>query len=112
MLTCDVLAVSLNLESVCAPTSTRSSVEEATRVEHLIMGMFASAALFEFSGFLDVTFFIPTEEVHAAVIIVTVYHSVRLRSTRHMVSTLVLRLSKGSLLYALSLFGMSFAYLF
>ncbi|OJA08734.1 hypothetical protein AZE42_12265 [Rhizopogon vesiculosus] len=92
MLTCDVLAVSPDLESVCAPTSTQSSVEEATRVERLIMGMFVSAALFEFT-----------------VIIITIYHSIQLRSTGRTVGTLVSNLSKGSLLYALSLFAISIA---
>ncbi|KAG1771891.1 hypothetical protein EV702DRAFT_1201772 [Suillus placidus] len=93
MLTCHVLAVSPNLESVCAPTSTQSSLEEATRVEHLIMGMFVSAALFEL-----------------AVVFVTTYHSLTTRSTSiRTVNKLVSTLSKGSLLYALSLFVISIA---
>lgn len=93
MLTCHVLAVSPNLQSVCAPTSTQSSLEEATRVEHLIMGMFVSAALFEL-----------------VVVFVTTYHSLTSRSTTmRTVNKLVLTLSKGSLLYALSLFAISIA---
>lgn len=93
MLTCDVMAVSPNLKSVCAPTSTESSVDEATRVEHLIMGMFVSAALFELT-----------------VVIVTTYHSLTSRATGlRTVSGLVLNLWKGSLLYALSLFAISIA---
>lgn len=108
MLTCDVLAVSPNLESVCAPTSTQESIDEATRVERLIMGMFVSAASFEFSEpYMTLPSFSSTEKKCAVVIIVTIYHSIRLRSTRRPVSTLVSNLSKGSLLYALSLFGMS-----
>ncbi|KAG0696929.1 hypothetical protein DFH29DRAFT_948983 [Suillus ampliporus] len=90
MLTCDVLAVSPNLKSVCA---TQSSVEEATRVERLIMGMFVSAALFELT-----------------VVIFTIYHSTMSHSTGiRSVSRLVSNLSKGSLLYALSLFAISVA---
>ncbi|KAG1759867.1 hypothetical protein EDD22DRAFT_120543 [Suillus occidentalis] len=93
MLTCDIMAVSPNLKSVCAPTSTESSVDEATRVEHLIMGMFVSAALFELT-----------------VVIVTTYHSLTSRATGlRTVSGLVLNLWKGSLLYALSLFAISIA---
>ncbi|KAG1739389.1 uncharacterized protein EDB91DRAFT_380977 [Suillus paluster] len=93
MLTCDVLAVSPNLQSVCAPTSSRSSADEATRVERLIMGMFVSAALFELT-----------------VVIVTIYHSITSRSTGiRSVSKLVSNLSKGSLLYALSLLAISIA---
>lgn len=93
MLTCDILAVSPNLESVCAPTSTQSSVEEATRVEQLIMGMFVSAALFELT-----------------VVIVTTHHSVTSRAVgMRTVNGLVLNLWKGSLLYALSLFAISIA---
>ena len=109
MLTCDVLAVSPNLQSVCAPTSTQESIDEATRVERLIMGMFVSAAIFEFSElYMTLPSFSSTEKkMCAVVIIVTIYHSLRLRSTRRTVSTLVSNLSKGSLLYALSLFGMS-----
>ncbi|KAG1729004.1 hypothetical protein EDB19DRAFT_1913545 [Suillus lakei] len=93
MFTCDVLAVSPNLESVCAPTSTQSSAEEATRVEQLIMGMFVSAALFELT-----------------VVIATTYHSLTSRSTgTRTVNKLVSNLWKGSLLYALSLFVISIA---
>jgi hypothetical protein len=93
MLTCDVLAVSPNLESVCAPTSTESSVDEATRVEQLIMGMFVSAALFELT-----------------VVIVTAYHSITSRATGlRTVNGLVTNLWRGSLLYALSLFAISIA---
>ncbi|KAG1810950.1 uncharacterized protein BJ212DRAFT_1377076, partial [Suillus subaureus] len=93
MLICDVLAVSPNLESVCAPTSTQGSVEEATRVERLIMGMFVSAALFELT-----------------VVIVTTYHSLTSRSAgMRTINNLVSKLWKGSLLYALSLFVISVA---
>lgn len=93
MLTCDILAVSPNLKSVCAPTSTESSVDEATRVEHLIMGMFVSAAMFELT-----------------VVIVTIYHSCASRATfMRTVNGLVMNLWKGSLLYALSLFAISVA---
>lgn len=112
MLTCDIMAVSPNLKSVCAPTSTESSVDEATRVEHLIMGMFVSAALFELSERLPVVTlpsFNFANEICAAVVIVTVYHSLTSRATGlRTVNGLVLNLWKGSLLYALSLFGMSF----
>ncbi|KAG2047955.1 hypothetical protein BDR06DRAFT_58358 [Suillus hirtellus] len=90
MLTCDILAVSPKLVSVCAPTS---SVEEATRVEHLIMGMFVSAALFELT-----------------VVFVTMYHSLTSRSAGiRTVNGLVANLWKGSLLYALSLLTISIA---
>ncbi|KAG1842763.1 hypothetical protein DFJ58DRAFT_731922 [Suillus subalutaceus] len=90
MLTC---AVSPNFESVCAPTSTQSSVEEATRVEQLIMGMFVSAALFELT-----------------VVIATTYHSLTLRSAGiGTINKLVSKLWRGSLLYALSLFAISIA---
>ncbi|KAG2038752.1 hypothetical protein BDR03DRAFT_953441 [Suillus americanus] len=93
MLTCDVLAVSPKLESVCARTSTQDSVEEATRVEHLIMGMFVSAALFELM-----------------VVIITTYHSLTLRPAGiRTINRVVSKLWKGSLLYALSLFAISIA---
>lgn len=93
MLTCDIMAVSPNLKSVCAPTSTESSVDEATRVEHLIMGMFVSAAMFELT-----------------VVIVTTYHSLTSRATgMRTMNGLVMNLWKGSLLYALSLFAISVA---
>ncbi|KAG2114365.1 uncharacterized protein F5147DRAFT_679251 [Suillus discolor] len=93
MLTCDILAVSPKLVSVCAPTSSKSSVEEATRVEHLIMGMFVSAALFELT-----------------VVLVTMYHSLTSRSVGiRTVNGLVSNLWKGSLLYALSLLTISIA---
>lgn len=93
MLTCDILAVSPKLVSVCAPTSSKSSVEEATRVEHLIMGMFVSAALFELT-----------------VVFVTMYHSLTCRSVGiRTVNGLVANLWKGSLLYALSLLTISIA---
>jgi len=63
MLTCDVLAVSPNLQSVCAPTSTQESIDEATRVERLIMGMFVSAAIFEFSElYMTLSSFSSTEK--------------------------------------------------
>ncbi|KAG1883924.1 hypothetical protein F4604DRAFT_228674 [Suillus subluteus] len=108
MLTC---AVSPNLESVCAPTSTQSSVEEATRVEHLIMGMFVSAALFELSERLaTLPSFDSTDEIHAAVVIATTYHSLTLRSAGiGTINKLVSKLWRGSLLYALSLFAISIA---
>ncbi|KAG1785224.1 uncharacterized protein HD556DRAFT_1423877 [Suillus plorans] len=93
MLTCDILAVSPKLESVCAPTASKSSVEEATRVEHLIMGMFVSAALFELT-----------------VVFATMYHSLTSRSVGiRTVNGLVSNLWKGSLLYALSLLTISIA---
>lgn len=93
MLTCDIMAVSPNLKSVCAPTSTESSVDEASRVEHLIMGMFVSAAMFELT-----------------VVIVTTYHSLTSRATgMRTMNGLVMNLWKGSLLYALSLFAISVA---
>lgn len=93
MLTCDIMAVSPNLKSVCAPTSTESSVDEASRVEHLIMGMFVSAAMFELT-----------------VVIVTTYHSLTSRATgMRTMNGLVMNLWKGSLLYALSLLAISVA---
>jgi hypothetical protein len=93
MLTCDVLAASARLESVCAPTSTQSSMEEATRVEHLIMGMFVSSAFFELT-----------------VVIVTTYHSLVSRSASICtINNLVPKLWQGSLLYALSLLATSIA---
>lgn len=93
MLTCDILAVSPNLKSVCAPTSTQRSIDEATRVEHLIMGMFVSAALFELT-----------------VVIITAYHFLILHCAGiRTIDRLVSKLWKGSLLYALSLLAISIA---
>ncbi|KAG2034535.1 hypothetical protein BDR03DRAFT_596642 [Suillus americanus] len=90
--TCDAIAAPL-LESACVPTSTQSDLEAATELERLIMGLFVSTALFELT---------------AATI--TVYHSIQLRSdSAHTVSTLASTLSKGNLLYALSLFAISVA---
>jgi hypothetical protein len=83
-------------------------------VEQLIMGMFASAALFELSERLaTLPSFNFTNEIRAAVVIVTTYHSLISRATAiRTVNGLMLNLWKGSLLYALLLFGMSFRSLF
>ncbi|KAJ8586115.1 hypothetical protein M405DRAFT_823870 [Rhizopogon salebrosus TDB-379] len=81
------------LKSVCVPITTASSVEEATKLERLIMGQFISSAMFEFIA-----------------TIATLYHSIRLRSTGiRTVSRLASTLWKGSLLYALSLLVISVA---
>jgi hypothetical protein len=48
MFSCIGVALS-HVESVCAPTSSQSFVEDATKVEHLVIGLFANAALFELS---------------------------------------------------------------
>jgi hypothetical protein len=90
MVICDVFAEFL-LESVCAPTSTLSTLEVATKVEHLMMGKFISAALFELE-----------------VITLTISHSILQRSNGiRAIGKLTSTLLKGSLLYALSLLGMS-----
>ncbi|OAX40925.1 hypothetical protein K503DRAFT_565595 [Rhizopogon vinicolor AM-OR11-026] len=92
MVTCSILS-EFSLESVCLPISTPRSVENATKVERLIMGQFVSSALFEL-----------------AAIVVTLYHTIRSRSTGiRTVSKLVSTLWKGSLLYALSLLVISVA---
>jgi hypothetical protein len=81
------------LESTCVPASTQSDLEAATRLERLIMGGFASTVLFEFT-----------------VATITVHHSMQLRSEdMYTLSKLALTLSKGSLIYALSLFAISVA---
>ncbi|KAG2134655.1 hypothetical protein BD769DRAFT_461130 [Suillus cothurnatus] len=86
MVICDVFAEFL-LESVCAPTSTLSTLEVATKVEHLMMGKFISAALFELE-----------------VITLTISHSILQRSNGiRAIGKLTSTLLKGSLLYALSL---------
>ncbi|KAG1728799.1 hypothetical protein EDB19DRAFT_152077 [Suillus lakei] len=91
MTTCDTLVGSL-LESVCTPTSTQGALEVAAKVERLIMGKFVSAALFELR------------------ISVTIYHSILLRSNgTRTIGKLASTLSKGSLLYALSLLAISIA---
>ncbi|OAX40924.1 hypothetical protein K503DRAFT_565430 [Rhizopogon vinicolor AM-OR11-026] len=91
MVTCNILAISL-LESICVPISTPSSVEEAMRVEHLIMGQFVYSALFELTA-----------------IAVTLYHSLRHPISMRAVSKLASTLRRGSLLYALSLLAISVA---
>jgi hypothetical protein len=49
------------------------------------------------------------DEIRAAVATITVHHSMQLRSEdMYTLSKLALTLSKGSLIYALSLFGMLF----
>ena len=112
MVTCSIIAEH-PLRSVCMPISTPRSVEDATNVERLIMGIFVSSALFELSEwFGSLPCRSSTNELHAAAIIVTVHHSMRLRSTGiRTASELSSTLWKGSLLYALSLLGMSFGYL-
>ncbi|KAG2335717.1 hypothetical protein BDR05DRAFT_971478 [Suillus weaverae] len=81
------------LNSTCVPTSTQSDLEAVTRLEHLIMGGLISTALFEFT-----------------VAAITIYHSMLLRSDdMYTLYTLASTLSKGSLLYALSLFAISIA---
>ncbi|KAG2340523.1 hypothetical protein BDR05DRAFT_991504 [Suillus weaverae] len=90
MAICDALVGRL-LKSVCVPTSTLNDLEVATKVERLIMGKFASTALFELT-----------------VITLTIYHSILLRSSGiRSLSKLVSTLLKGSLLYALSLLAIS-----
>jgi hypothetical protein len=90
MIICDVFADSL-LESVCVPASTLITLEVATKVERLIMGKFISAALFELE-----------------VITLTISHSILLRSNGiRAIGELTSTLLRGSLLYALSLLGMS-----
>jgi hypothetical protein len=108
MVICDVFAEFL-LKSVCAPTSTLSTLEVATKVEHLMMGKFISAALFElgerFRTLPQVSF---TNESCAEVITLTISHSILLRSNGiRAIGELTSTLLKGSLLYALSLLGMS-----
>jgi hypothetical protein len=78
-------------------------------VEHLIMGMFVSSAFFELSERLAT---LPplnsTDEIRAAVVIVTTYHSLVSRSASICtINNLVPKLWQGSLLYALSLLGTS-----
>ncbi|KAG2101498.1 hypothetical protein BD769DRAFT_1507968 [Suillus cothurnatus] len=91
-ITCITTATTM-LESTCVPTSTQSDLEAATRLERLIMGGFASTALFELT-----------------VATITVHHSMQLRSEdMYTLSKLALTLSKGSLIYALSLFAISVA---
>ncbi|KIK36853.1 hypothetical protein CY34DRAFT_490647 [Suillus luteus UH-Slu-Lm8-n1] len=90
MVICNVL-VGFMLESICAPTSTLGNLEVATKAEHLIMGQFISAALFELT-----------------VITLTMYHSIQLRSNGiRSIGRFVSTLLKGSLLYALSLCAIS-----
>ncbi|KAG2118318.1 hypothetical protein DEU56DRAFT_838695 [Suillus clintonianus] len=92
MATCDIIAGPL-FKSVCAPTSTQSALEDATRLERLIMGKFVSAALFEFIA-----------------ITITIYHPIQLRSNGICnISKLASTLSKGSVLYALLLLAISVA---
>jgi len=82
-----------DLRSVCVPITTASTVEQATKVERLIMGQFVSSAMFEFTA-----------------IVATLYRSIRLRSAgMRTVSKLASTLWKGSLLYALSLLVISVA---
>jgi len=89
MAICDALVWFL-LESVCVSTSTPIALR-FTKVERLITGKFVSAALFEL-----------------IVIILTMYHSIRLRSDGiRSISRVASTLLKGSLLYALSLLAIS-----
>ncbi|KAG1722118.1 hypothetical protein EDB19DRAFT_1769213 [Suillus lakei] len=92
MAACDIAAEFL-LESACVPLAAQSDLEVATRLEHLRMGKFVGAALFELTA-----------------AIITVYHAVLLRShDMHTLYKLASTLSKGNLLYALSLFAISMA---
>ncbi|KAG2048131.1 hypothetical protein BDR06DRAFT_790663 [Suillus hirtellus] len=87
MVTCDAL-LALLLENICVPIP---MVSESTTMEHLITGKFVSAALFEL-----------------IVIILTMYHSIRLRSDGiRSIGRVTSTLLKGSLLYALSLLAIS-----
>ncbi|KAG1785745.1 uncharacterized protein HD556DRAFT_1539911 [Suillus plorans] len=89
MVICDIL-LALLLESICVPTSAQM-VSDFTKMEHLIMGKFGSAALFEL-----------------IVITLTMYHSIRLRSDGiRSIGRVASTLLKGSLLYALSLLVIS-----
>ncbi|KAG2048129.1 hypothetical protein BDR06DRAFT_790551 [Suillus hirtellus] len=89
MVICDILLAVL-LGSICTPAST-PMVSDLTTMEHLIMGKFVSAALFEL-----------------IVIVLTMYHSIRLRSDGiRSISRVASTLLKGSLLYALSLLAIS-----
>ncbi|KAG2340171.1 hypothetical protein BDR05DRAFT_967195 [Suillus weaverae] len=81
------------LKSACVSTSTQSNIEEVTRIEHLLMGVFINTALFEFM-----------------VAAITIYHIMLSRSDdMYILCILASTLSKGSLLYALSLFAISVA---
>ncbi|KAG1822687.1 uncharacterized protein BJ212DRAFT_821510 [Suillus subaureus] len=81
------------LESACVPTTAPSDLEIVTRLERLIMGGFVSMAFFELT-----------------VAAITVYHSMHLRSVdMHNLRKIAPTLSKGSLVYALSLFAISIA---
>jgi len=92
IVTCSLLG-DIFLKSICVPTSTPSTLEEATELQRLIMGQFVGSAAFEL-----------------AAIVATLYHSIRIRSTGlHTVSKLVSTLWKGSLLYVLSLLAISVA---
>ncbi|KAG1896586.1 uncharacterized protein F5891DRAFT_1053376 [Suillus fuscotomentosus] len=89
MVICDILLAVL-LESICTPASI-PMVSDLATMEHLIMGKFVSAALFEL-----------------IVITLTMYHSIRLRSDGiRSISRVASTLLKGSLLYALSLLAIS-----
>ncbi|KAG1751093.1 hypothetical protein EDB19DRAFT_1606490, partial [Suillus lakei] len=91
MTACSIAAGFL-LESACVPVSTQSDLDVATRLERLIMGIFVSEAFFELM-----------------VAIVTVYHSILSRSDGMYTRKLTSTLSKGNLLYALSLLAISIA---
>ncbi|KAG1805497.1 hypothetical protein EV424DRAFT_1558742 [Suillus variegatus] len=107
MAICDALVWFL-LESVCVSTSTPIALR-FTKVERLITGKFVSAALFELSEqFKTLPRVSSTDESYSVVIILTMYHSIRLRSDGiRSISRVASTLLKGSLLYALSLLAIS-----
>jgi len=107
MVICNVFAEFL-LESICAPTSTLSTLEVATKVERLMMGKFVSAALFELGErFRTLPQVSSTDELCAEVITLTISHSILQRSNGiRAIGKLTSTLLKGSFLYALSLLGM------
>jgi hypothetical protein len=113
IVTCGIL-LQFPLRSVCISVPTSNDVENATKVERLIMGQFVSSALFELSEFgalSSLTTYLYWR-ICAAAIIVTLCHSIRLRATGiRTASNLVSTLWKGSLLYALSLLGTPFRHL-
>ncbi|KAG1885225.1 hypothetical protein F4604DRAFT_1730492 [Suillus subluteus] len=90
--TCGAMTAPL-LESVCVPTSSQNDLDAATRLERLVMGGFISTALFELT-----------------VATITVYHSMQLCSDEmNTLYKLTSTLSKGNLIYTLSLLAISIA---
>ncbi|KIM60397.1 hypothetical protein SCLCIDRAFT_947061 [Scleroderma citrinum Foug A] len=89
MSVCAVISSTLKYEGICGETTTSVATAEATKLSHITVGMFSGAAFFE----LVIIFF-------------TVLYA-SLRNGSHSTNRVVAAVTRGNMLYAVSLFVIS-----